>query len=374
MKSSNRVSEKDYLLLKKKNKIYLSIIILFIILGLLIVFLYFNRDIIKSAPYYVKMHRLRMAQNKNYEESIRGKENNHNSLKPLELHCEDGSSQAYHPKVISFDKEWNGYKYWLTYSPFPYGDEKYENPHVEVSNDLFKWEEPKGLENPVEPTPSDYVAKKVYNSDPHLVYNKDKDELELYWRYVNDIKHEVIIYRKITKDGVKWSDKEVILKADRTKKDYISPAIIYEDGIYKMFFVDRNRSLKYMESEDGKTYKNERIIVLTYPIKRLVTWHLDVIHTEKGYELITVAYHYWEDRNSMNLYYFNSKDTKKWSEGKVILRPSVNSWDNKGIYRSSILYDNDKYYIFYSGIGSDMERGIGIAYGSDIYNLIGSSK
>ena len=119
--------------------------------------------------------------------------------------------------------------------------------------------------------------------------------------------------------------------------------------------------------------KNEQEIILTYPIKRLVTWHIDVIHTEKGYELITVAYHYWEDRNSMNLYYFNSKDNEKYSKGIIILRPSLISWDNRGIYRSSLVYEDGKYYLFYSGISTNEERGVGLAYGDDIQNLIGMS-
>ena len=285
-----------------------------------------------------------------------------------------GDIQAYHPKVLNFEKEWNGYKYWMTFSPFPYGDEKYENPHILVSNDLILWVEPNDFKNPVEDTPEDFIAKKNYNSDPHIVYNSDTDTMELYWRYVNDQNDYVIIYRKTTKDGVHWTDKEEILKATRTEKDYISPAIIYEDGIYKMWFVDRDRSLKYMESNDGYHYSKEKIINLTYPLTKLTTWHIDVIKTEIGYEMLVVAYVYWEDRNSMNLYYFSSEDNENWSDGVTILRPSISSWDNRGIYRSSFIYENGKYYVFYSGIGLDYQRGIGLSYGDDITDLIGGSK
>ena len=87
--------------------------------------------------------------------------------------------------------------------------------------------------------------------------------------------------------------------------------------------------------------------------------------------MIVVAFVDWNDRNSMNLYYFNSKDNMKWNDGITILRPSVKSWDNRGIYRSSFIYENDTYYLFYSGISTNFERGIGLTSGNDISNLKG---
>ena len=140
-----------------------------------------------------------------------------------------------------------------------------------------------------------------------------------------------------------------------------------------MWFVDKDRTLKYMESKDGYNYRNEKIIELNYPILNLITWHIDVIKTHKGYEMIVVAYKSWKDRNSMNLYYFKSKDNDTYSKGIVILRPSLISWDNRGIYRSSFIYEDNTYYVFYSGISDKFERGIGMSYGKNIENLIGSN-
>ena len=77
--------------------------------------------------------------------------------------------------------------------------------------------------------PEDKDFKKVYNSDTHLVYIEETDTLECYWRYVNDKTHEVIVYKRTTQDGVNWTEKEEILKADRREEDYLSPAIMYKD-------------------------------------------------------------------------------------------------------------------------------------------------
>ena len=43
----------------------------------------------------------------------------------------------------------------------------------------------------------------------------------------------------------------------------------------------------------------------------------------------------------------------------------------KGIYRSSIIYENGTYYLYYTGISKKLDRDIGLSYGKDITNLKG---
>jgi len=310
-------------------------------------------------------------ENTNFELEELDIENNHNSPYRLELISAYGDNDALHPKVLNFENEWNGYKYWMVFSPYPKRDDAKENPHIKVSNDLINWTEPDGFKNPLVGAPNNHTPGVIYNSDPHLTYNYDTDTLECYYRYVNDALDKVIIYRLTTKDGVNWSNKEEVLTAKRSKKDYLSPAIMYDDGIYKMWSVDKNNVLKYRESKDGYTYNNERTIKLTYPLSNLKTWHLDAIKTKNGYELIVSAYTAWADVTSMSLYYFKSNDNINYTKGVYILRPSNISWDNKGIYRSTMIYENDTYYLYYTGISDTLERGIGLSYGKDVRNLKG---
>ena len=299
------------------------------------------------------------------------KEYYHNAAYKLDLKSAYGDNQAIHPKVLNFKEKWNGYKYWMVFSPYPNVDDAKENPHIKVSNDLINWIEPEGLKNPIVGKPSNHQAGLIYNSDPHLVYNYDTDTLECYYRYVNDIKDKVILYRLTTKDGIHWSDKEEILVYKRSVKDFLSPAIIYEDGMYKMWAVDKKQVLKYRERKDGYHYGNERVINLTYPISVLKAWHLDVIKTQKGYEMIVVAFPSRKDSSTMSLYYFSSKDNINYTKGLCILKPSNVSWDNKGIYRSSLIYEDGVYYLYYTGISKDGVRGTGLSYGKDINNLKG---
>ncbi len=281
-------------------------------------------------------------------------------------------NQAYHPKVLSFEQEWNHYKYWMAYTPYPFGNDTMENPHIKASNNLIDWETPNGLINPLDDLYKDDKVKK-YNSDTHLVYNSDLKRLECYWRFVDDGKNEVTIFRKWTKDGSHFSDKEIFIKSyNRMKCDYVSPAIIYENGIYKMWYVDK-RGVKYIETKDGINWSNAVDVNIIYEDGNLYTWHIDVISTKKGYEMIMVAYK--EDdmsRNKMNLYYTYSKnEIKDWVNAEKILKPTrrTDYWDNEGLYRSCMLYENGVYIVFYSGINKDDSRGIGIVYGKDIKKL-----
>lgn len=291
-----------------------------------------------------------------------------NSPYRLNLTSKYGDNQAYHPKVVSFAKKWHGYKYYMVFSPYPYANNKYENPHIKVSNDLINWEEPIKNLNPLDEVKDNDKGKK-YNSDPHLVYNSDTDKLECFWRYVDEKANIVKIYRRTSSDGKNWSKKEIIFESKRDKCDWISPAIIYENNIYKIWYMYKNK-VNYIETVDFKNYSEPKIINIEYE-DSVKTWHLDVIHTDKGYEMLLVAFSDWNHRAFMNLYYTYSIDNEKYDIAKTILRPTTgtNYWDNSGLYRSSFIYENNKYYVFYSGQGTNNAKGIGLMSGKDIFNL-----
>ena len=88
----------------------------------------------------------------------------------LEIISSYGDNEAYHPKVITFNKKWNGYKYWMSYTPYPGGNSGYENPHIAVSNDLINWYAPNKKNISLDEVKNKY-KKKRYNSDSHIVYN-----------------------------------------------------------------------------------------------------------------------------------------------------------------------------------------------------------
>lgn len=297
---------------------------------------------------------------------------NYNSMFKLSVVGPYGDNQSYHPKVLNFKDKWNGYKYWMSYTPYPNGDDMKENPCIAASNDLIHWKTPDGLVNPLD-DPEVKEKAMIYNSDAHLVYNNDTNTMELYWRYTNDRKNIGNIYRRTSKDGINWNARELVYHCpERDKKDVISPAILYDNGTYKMWYVETKGVVKYTESKDGLNWETSKDIDLKYETK-LLTWHLDVIKTQKGYEMIVVAFTDWSKRNDMSLYYSLSKDGINWEKCKTILKPSVKGksqvWDNKGIYRSTFIYEDGIYYVYYGGTDRKYNHGIGLVIGKDIFNL-----
>lgn len=274
------------------------------------------------------------------------------------------TNQGYHPKIISFDNFWHGYKYWMAFTPYPNRDSLKENPCINVSNDLKNWFCPKGLINPLD-TPDKNTS---YNSDTHLLYNQETKNLEIFWRYVN---HPTItIYTKKSNDGINWSKKIIFLKSNnKDKKDFISPTIIYENGKYKIWYVYRNE-IYYIEKKRN-IITRPRIMSIKYK-NNYKTWHIDVIHNKKKnlYELLACAFINWESRQIMPLFYCYSKDNINWSFPNKILEKSKNNsnFDSKGLYRSSLIYLNNTYFLLYSG-HNQLKVGIGILFGKNIKRL-----
>ena len=287
--------------------------------------------------------------------------------KKLEILTPYGDFQACHPKVLYFKDGWHNYTYWMAYTPYPNHNSAYENPCIAVSNDMLNWTTPKGMDEVLLEDLSDVEDENIYNSDTHLVYNEDLDQIEVYWRYVDDNKNEMILNRKICKNGRSWSEKEECLHSyNRKEQDYVSPAIIYEDGLYKMWYVAKMK-IFYMVSKDAKNWGRPIEIPVEYG-DNYVTWHIDVIHSDIGYEIISVAYdRSTNDRSKMSLYYFYSEDNLSYTEPKIILEPRKDdSWDGRGLYRSSILRIEENYYVFYTGMANDGSVGVGLASGSSI--------
>lgn len=285
-----------------------------------------------------------------------------------------GNKGNYHPSVLSFDDGWNGYKYWMAFTPYEKCNDIWENPHILASNDLKNWQVPKGFKNPLEPVPDDYEHGKVYNSDTELVYNTDTGKLECWWRFYSKTEKAVKLMRKTTSDGVHWSSKEVMLVAPMGEFDCLSPALLYENGKYMMWSIDlwNNYVIDYRESKDGKNWSKPRIVNVDYEDTTVRHWHLDVIHTPKGYEMDISAFpKNSDDHQHMSLYYTYSPDNVNYTKARVMLKPGKSKqWANRGLYRSCLLYDNGKYYLFYSGLNEKTgPAGIGMISGTNVFHM-----
>lgn len=276
-----------------------------------------------------------------------------------------GDSEAYHPSFLSFDSPWGGYRYWCSFSPYPHADDSKENPHVLASNDLKHWDEPDGFANPLDGCPEDYLQGVTYNSDPTLFYNNDANQLECWWRYVDDSSDLVQIKRRCTADGRIWSPTEVIIESQRSIADYISPSVLYEDHLYKVWSVGLDGCIQYSESENAMTWSPIRISGIPYETDEIKSWHIDVNRTFDGddYEMVVCAFDSETDerRRNMCLYQARSSDGLGWYDCDLLLTPEDCGVDNvRGLYKSCFVYTPKGKGVLFSYIQNDETRGVAL--------------
>lgn len=169
-----------------------------------------------------------------------------NAPTPLSLNTYVGNNQIVHPKVLYFPNKFGNRKYWMAYTPYPFANDKYENPCVAYSSDGYNWIN-------IDGNPLDDPAGNGYNSDTHLVYVESTGTLEIWYRYVGNYNNppvSEIIYRQTTKDGINWTEKEVVFNnASGKYTQWLSPAVIHDGEKYKVWVVnDTTKLIDYYES------------------------------------------------------------------------------------------------------------------------------
>lgn len=144
-----------------------------------------------------------------------------------------GGSGLCHPKLLDIPGGWNGYRYWMAFTPY-FGlvgrRDQYENPHVVVSNDLETWVEP--ADGAID-IPED--GNGSYWSDTHMALD-DSGVMHLWYRGYNfSFASRCYVHRTST-DGVNWSPRAVFnipgqgsLASAVAANEFLSPAI-HRDG------------------------------------------------------------------------------------------------------------------------------------------------
>lgn len=242
----------------------------------------------------------------------------------------DGSNQETHPKLLYFPSGWNGYRYWMSVTPYPATDARFENPCIVVSNDLKKWVVPKGLKNPVTGVPKD-VKYGGHYSDSQLVMNGGV--MELWYRANIGVKKSRMpdyrsdyYYRITSADGIHWSKPQMM---QSSKDSILSLAVIRQQNRYQFWYTDRSHRLMYGESGNGTHWTNSCKCEIPLP-KGYVPWHQDVVYCNNRYYLLQTALH---TPYSFALFLSESDDGVHFTKGTPFY-----SSDNPTILHKTWLY------------------------------------
>lgn len=333
--------------------------------------IYFIFDYIDLETSPLTLHTLKDNQIENvpYNQISNKKNANH----PLRIKTYDGGNQGLHPKVLYFRDGFAGWRYWLVFSPYKNQNEAIENPCIYVSQNGVNWDVPNGLTNPIDDIQNVSIE---YNSDPHLVYNNMTNEIECWWRWVGRGTHPTkpyteIIYRRTSKDGINWSDKELSFEWNNTENStraVISPSIIFEDGIYKMWAshsldVDGTiRPIGYWESTDANTWVKIRNIDLG----TVRPSHLDVVKWKDKYRMIVFDV----NQGGYPYYYLESIDGNIWTNPvKVLEVGNQGTWDSAALYRPSLCVVDGWMRLYYSAYSTNKTCYLGLIIFDD-FNLL----
>lgn len=278
-----------------------------------------------------------------------------------------GKNQTTHPSVISFDKKWHGYKYWMAHSPYPYACAEEENPCVTVSNDMYYWDTPIGLANPVATNEEVECAEL---KDPHLLYRPDLDRLEMWYlgrlsKKLGGDGEQLLLFRKTSSDGVSWGGEksyEVMAPIN-----YLSQSIIWEDGHYTMWgigfgaYQTQGTFVKQI-SYDGKKWSKPVACSIGGKSEGLKIWHGSVSFFDNKYHFVYID----GEKENTDVYYCESNDGVHFSKLRSI-KHNDEGWNR--FYRPFLLKDKDDFYLLYGTITDNNAWYISMSRGTDLDEL-----
>lgn len=291
----------------------------------------------------------------------------------------EGGNQPMHPKILDFfqitGSKFNGYRFWMAYTPLPYYDESQENPCIAVSNDLIYWTVPDGFDNFTDnPLDRPDLTKEQYLSDTDLIYNPNTALLEVWYRGYKRSTAEYI-YRKTSSDGVTWSDREKIYTMKSTNAtNLLCPSVIYENNKYYIWVVEKsatysNGAIIRYESQDGTNWTNKT------PTNISNAWHFGINYNvfNKKYEIlnyqnsnIAISYHYSDDGITW-------VTPAQGRDGKFLVKNDTKNYPlEKGMgefYRPTFLCINGIYYVFLGMRTSAMKHELYLAVSEEKLNI-----
>lgn len=276
-----------------------------------------------------------------------------------------GKNQPTHPSVVVFPEQWNGAKYWLAYSPYPYANGEEENPCIATSDDLLYWQTPSGLANPIadnEETGCDELK------DPHLLYRNDLDRLEMW--YLGRLSENqggdgttLLLMRKYSDDGVNWSSYEVM-----SPTKYLSPSIIWDGTKYQMWAIgydlwNTTGTIVYQESLDGRNWTEPVNCYLGEKQSDIDIWHGSVTKYNDGYHMSFI-----DNSDRQEILYCTSNDGIHFDAPETIIS-NDGFWKN--LYRPFLWFDGESYTCIYGVVNTANQWYLSISNGKTADSLLG---
>lgn len=276
-----------------------------------------------------------------------------NAIEPvlLAIPTPEGSGQAVHPDILKMPAG-SGYKYCLAFTPFPFSQDKYENPCLAFSDDGLAFNV-NGVNNPVISEQYTKDGMLIYNNDPDIFYDESKKMyyLTLQNTHKDHSDQNIDIYE--SPDLKNWSIIKNINEKDILKDNFsLSPSLVKEHDQYYLFFVNlsQNYEVRYLKKKalSEFDYKDQNKTTLNMP-GRYKPWHIDVFKGDDSkYYMLICAFEQgkWQE---MDLFLAESNNLVDWLVKKEpVLKHGEKFFNAQKIYRSSGVVENDVLKVWFS--------------------------
>lgn len=293
-----------------------------------------------------------------------------NAQKKLNIMCYDGDNQAIHTSTQYFPNGWNGYKFWMAYTPYTFMDEFVENPSMACSNDGITWVEPVAGLNPMN-APLESERGQKHNSDTSLVYRADLNRLEIWWRRVDRTLGTTFLMRRTSTNGTTWTATETI-----NNNWGVCPVVKYENGKYRLWcYASSVNKIRYGEATEPSFNFGVAREIDTYTTpfegKNYNMWHFDIRQNEQGLYEMLGSYKAVEDTSgeTQQVFYSYSTDNITYSTPKIFMKTGrLGNFDSKMTYKPDFVKVGDKLHLYMTGKSVDQTWGTGLSI-SDTGNL-----
>jgi PST family polysaccharide transporter len=259
----------------------------------------------------------------------------YNKTYSLVIPTYEKSGQAVHPGIL-YNPAGTGPPFLLTFTPYPFSNDRYENPSILVSKDGLRFfEEFPGI-NP--------LAKEPlfdHNNDPDIFYYENRLNI-VYLETLRPEKQNLILLS--TDDRRIW-DSRIVHTDYLTKNDpmIVSPCFFIMNETPRLYYVNITRApfkIQYISVKNNfrPGFDTREDVDMLY--KNFNPWHIHIFSGGKyAYMLISCVTQKNRKKN-YDLYIARSSDGRQWELSETVVL--------KNAYRSSGFMVNDDLYIYYS--------------------------
>lgn len=139
-----------------------------------------------------------------------------------------------------------------------------------------------------------------------------------------------------SKDGINWSEPEVIFK-DNPPERYMSMSVVKNNGLYKIWYINYEGNIRYVESRDLKEF-SKPIDIKVNNFDKFI-WHGEIQYVDGKYVFVFLIRY--------KIYYCESIDGINFSEPKLI---NTDLDELKGvihhIYKSTFIIGRNKVELY----------------------------